>query len=96
MKKVLLHSLRSLWHDLFNEASSKLQMKNSFKSLKAISLSLFIVLVSFTNAQAESINQYVTLNETNSSLEKVIFEIRSQTGYDFIYNARLLKESNPQ
>lgn len=95
MKKVLLHSLRSLWHDLLIKVSSKLQMSNSFKKLKAIPLSLFILLVSFTNARAENLNQYVTLNETNSSLEKVIYEIRSQTGYDFIYNARLLKEAKP-
>jgi len=37
----------------------------------------------------------VTLNETNSNLDKVFTEIRKQTGYDFLYNTRLLRNTVP-
>ena len=44
---------------------------------------------------AKGFSQNVTLNETNSSLDKVFTEIRKQTGYDFLYNTRLLRNTVP-
>ena len=44
---------------------------------------------------AKGYSQNVTLNETNSNLDKVFTEIRKQTGYDFLYNTRLLKNTVP-
>jgi hypothetical protein len=95
MKKSLLHSLGSFGQKQHNENNSNKKMKNSFNFLRVSQLLLLIMLVFFTKVNAASINQYVTINEKNASLEKVLLEIRSQTGYDFIYNARLLKDSKP-
>ena len=44
---------------------------------------------------AKGFSQNVTLNETKSSLDKIFTEIRKQTGYDFLYNTRLLKNTVP-
>ncbi|WP_185955140.1 SusC/RagA family TonB-linked outer membrane protein [Solitalea koreensis] len=39
--------------------------------------------------------QLVTLNEKNAPLEKVLKEIRKQTGYDFFYDSDLIKATKP-
>lgn len=39
--------------------------------------------------------QRITLNESNASLEKIVAQIRKQSGYDFIVNARSLKAAKP-
>jgi TonB-linked SusC/RagA family outer membrane protein len=95
MKKSLFHSLGSFGQKQLNENNSNKKMKTSFNFLRVSQLLLLVLLTFFTKVNAASTNQYVTLNEKNVSLEKVLLEIRSQTGYDFIYNARLLKDSKP-
>jgi type II secretory pathway component GspD/PulD (secretin) len=44
---------------------------------------------------AKGFSQNVTLNEKKSNLDKVFNEIRKQTGYDFLYNTRLLRNTVP-
>ncbi|WP_166785187.1 SusC/RagA family TonB-linked outer membrane protein [Sphingobacterium psychroaquaticum] len=39
--------------------------------------------------------QNITLNKKNAQLNTIIKEIRSQSGYDFIYNLNLLKSAKP-
>ena len=85
MKKVLLHALKNWGHQLFNEVAEAINLQHSKFLLKVSALAFFILVTATVRAQAENINQFVTLNETNSSIEKIIIEIRSQTGYDFLY-----------
>ncbi|WP_162847130.1 SusC/RagA family TonB-linked outer membrane protein [Mucilaginibacter gracilis] len=49
-------------------------------------LIMIFLTVAILQVSANSFAQRITLNETNSSLEKVINKIRQQSGYDFVYN----------
>jgi TonB-linked SusC/RagA family outer membrane protein len=62
--------------------------------IQVMKLTAILILMAFMQVSAKSYSQNVTLNETNSSLDKVFTEIRKQTGYDFLYN-RLLKNTMP-
>ena len=95
MKKVLLKSLKNWWSQLVNEIVEAVNLQQSKFLLKVTSLVFFTFVFVTVKAQAENMNQFVTLNETNSSIEKIIVEIRTQTGYDFLYNARLMKDTKP-
>ena len=95
MKKVLIKSLKNWWSQLVNEIVEAVNLQQSKFLLKVASVTFFIFFFVSVKAQAENTNQFVTLNETNSSIEKIIVEIRTQTGYDFLYNARLMKDTKP-
>ncbi|MFA7472826.1 MAG: SusC/RagA family TonB-linked outer membrane protein, partial [Spirosomataceae bacterium] len=58
-------------------------------------LTLLLILVAIIQVNATVYSQTVRLNVKNSGLEKIFLEIRSQTGYDFLYNSRLLKGTVP-
>jgi hypothetical protein len=58
-------------------------------------LSTILILVAFLQVNAKGFSQNVTLNEKKSNLDKVFNEIRKQTGYDFLYNTRLLRNTVP-
>ena len=88
MKKVLIKSLKNWWSQLVNEIVEAINLQQSKFLLKVASVTFFIFFFVSVKAQAENTNQFVTLNETNSSIEKIIVEIRTQTGYDFLYNAQ--------
>lgn len=51
--------------------------------------------MSLLQVNAASFGQRVTLSEKNISLKKVFKEIRSQTGYDFMYDAEIMKSVKP-
>lgn len=65
------------------------------KSLLIMKLTLLLILVAIIQVNATVYSQTVRLNVKNSGLEKIFLEIRSQTGYDFLYNSRLLKGTVP-
>ena len=46
------------------------------------------------NASAKGYSQNVSLNETNSPLDKVFREIKKQSDYTFVYTKALLKKAN--
>lgn len=54
-----------------------------------------ILLVAFMRVNAAGFSQSVTLHVANANLGQVFDEIRKQTGYDFLYNSKLLKSTNP-
>ncbi|RKR84009.1 TonB-linked SusC/RagA family outer membrane protein [Mucilaginibacter gracilis] len=56
------------------------------KTLLVMKLIMIFLTVAILQVSANSFAQRITLNETNSSLEKVINKIRQQSGYDFVYN----------
>ncbi len=65
------------------------------KSLLVMKLTALIILVTMIQVNGAVYSQTVRINVRNSSLEKIFMEIRSQTGYDFLYNSRLLKGTVP-
>lgn len=67
----------------------------SNQTLRIMKLTAILILVAFMQVSAKGFSQNVTLNETKSSLDKIFTEIRKQTGYDFLYNTRLLKNTVP-
>ncbi|MCR8557195.1 TonB-dependent receptor [Mucilaginibacter sp. BJC16-A38] len=61
-------------------------------------MKLSIILLIATILQASASTGYaqkITLSEKNAPLEKVLKEIREQSGYDFFYNSKLIKQANP-
>lgn len=58
-------------------------------------LTTAIIFVSFMQAYAATYGQRVTLNEKNSSFREVLYKIRLQTGYDFLFDRHLAKEMEP-
>lgn len=63
--------------------------------LLIMKLIVLILVVSLCQVNAASFAQKITLTEKNVSLEKVINEIRAQTGFDFIGDAKLIRNANP-
>ncbi|MBX3240336.1 MAG: TonB-dependent receptor [Chitinophagaceae bacterium] len=57
--------------------------------MKFISFFLFVICM---QASASVSAQKVTLDEKNASVQKVLREIRKQTDFDFLVNARMLKK----
>ena len=47
------------------------------------------------NASGRALSQSVTISGVNMSLREVFSRIESQTGYQFLYKAQLLKEAKP-
>jgi TonB-linked SusC/RagA family outer membrane protein len=58
-------------------------------------LSIILLVATILQVSAKSYAQKITLSEKNAPLEKVLKEIREQSGYDFFYNSKLIKEANP-
>lgn len=56
-------------------------------------LIIVILITSLMQVSAAGFGQTVTLKERNASLESVISKIRIQTGYDFVFDFRLLENS---
>lgn len=65
------------------------------KSFLIMKLTLLLILVALIQVNAAVYSQTVRLNVKNTALEKIFLEIRAQTGYDFLYNSRLLKGTVP-
>ena len=58
--------------------------------MKLIAILLFAFCM---NTSAKSFSQNITLSVRNTSLEKVLKEIRKQTGYSFFYKTELLRDA---
>jgi len=56
-------------------------------------LTTVILIATFMQVSATSFGQRITLNARNSTLEKVLKEIRHQSGYDFLFSENLIKSS---
>jgi len=58
-------------------------------------LSFILVIITILQTNAASFAQKITISEKNAPLEKILKEIRKQSGYDFFYNAKMIKRANP-
>jgi len=56
-------------------------------------LTTVILIATFMQASAATFGQRITLNEKKSSIEDVLRKIRSQTGYDFLFDRNLVKNA---
>lgn len=76
-------------------AISQRSIINTFLFRIIITMKLVIVLTLFfsLHASASVFSQTINLSVKNQSMEKVMQEIRTQSGYNFFFNSNLLKDS---
>jgi len=65
------------------------------KLLLIMKMIIIIMTSCLLQVNASTFGQSVTLKEKNIPLEDALKKIRSQTGYDFIFDATLLRETHP-
>ncbi|SMC54752.1 SusC/RagA family TonB-linked outer membrane protein [Pedobacter nyackensis] len=65
------------------------------KFLLVMKLIVLLITTAILQVSASTYAQKITLNKTNMPLEKVMKEIRQQSGYDFFYDLKLIKNTNP-
>lgn len=58
-------------------------------------LIVILLTTAIMQVSASSFAQKITLNKVNAPLSEIINEIRTQSGYDFLYNNMVLKAANP-
>lgn len=58
-------------------------------------LTTIIILVTFMQVSATTFAQKVTLEYTNMSLKRIFKELKSQTGYNFLYTERQMANAKP-
>jgi TonB-linked SusC/RagA family outer membrane protein len=63
--------------------------------LRIMKLTVLIITTFLLQISATTKGQTITLNEKNAPLEKIIKQIRIQTGYDFFGNTSLIRKANP-
>lgn len=96
MKNVLLSEcINTCINKNGNPTGNKLLNEFLDQTLRIMKLTTILIIVAFLQVNAKGFSQNVTLNEKNSNLDKVFTEIRKQTGYDFLYNTRLLRNTVP-
>jgi len=72
----------------FNQGMSRLWLPQ--KLLLIMKLVIIILFASLMQVSAAGFAQKVSLNEKNASLDAVFKKIRIQTGYDFVYDSKLI------
>src|SRR6186997_1898023 len=71
-----------------------LPRRGKVKMFMIMKLTTIFMLAVCLNASANGYSQKVSLNETNSPLDKVFREIKKQSDYTFVYTKALLKKAN--
>lgn len=85
----LIYTLNKLQKCCLSMISAE-QKRNIIMRIK---LSAILLLIGFMQLNASVYSQQVTLNLKDSHLESVFKQIRQQTGYDFVYNNRLMEKT---
>lgn len=65
------------------------------KTLLVMKLIVLLLTTTILQVSASSYGQNVTLKQNNARLTTVLDEIRRQTGYDFFYSEKIMKDSKP-
>lgn len=65
------------------------------KSILVVKLTLVLITAVLLQVSAASLAQKVTLNKKESSLRQIFNDIRNQTGFNFVYSTKLIKEGKP-
>ncbi|HEX8023177.1 SusC/RagA family TonB-linked outer membrane protein [Mucilaginibacter sp.] len=58
-------------------------------------LTIILIIAAVMQVSASSYAQQITLNVKKAPLEKVLKEIRAQSGYDFLFDAKLIQNAKP-
>lgn len=65
-----------------------------YKLFIVMKLTTFLLLITLVQVQASSFAQRISLSRKDASLTDVFKQIRSQSGYDFVYNIKAVKKVN--
>jgi TonB-linked SusC/RagA family outer membrane protein len=65
------------------------------KTLRIMRLTAIFIVAACLQSQAKGFSQTVTLSEKNAPMEKVLKDIKRQTGYNFLYEVDLLQKAAP-
>lgn len=65
------------------------------KILLVMKLIAFLLISGMMQVSASTFAQKITLNRNHVSLRQIMYDISAQTGYDFVYNNKILKKTHP-
>jgi len=65
------------------------------KIILIMRLTTILIIATIMQVSASGYAQRITLKEQHASLEKVFKEIRKQSGYDFVFDRKLMFKANP-
>lgn len=65
------------------------------KILLIMRLTIVILIAAFMQVNASTFAQRISINRSNAALTVVLKEIRTQSGYDFMYTESMLKDARP-
>ncbi|MHB1179404.1 MAG: STN domain-containing protein, partial [Daejeonella sp.] len=71
------------------------QARTSLKFLLVMKLTIIFLITAFLQVSLAGYGQKITLSEKNASIEQLFRQIRSQTGYNILCDADLIKEAKP-
>lgn len=54
-----------------------------------------LLITAIMQVNAASYGQRITLNQNHASIERIFLEIRKQSGYDFVFDNKMMKRANP-
>ncbi len=80
---------------LINTVCKNSKLMLNAQMLRCMKITAFILLAFCIHVSATTLAQNVTLSEHRAPLEKVIKEIKQQTGYSFFYNQEWLQRAQP-
>jgi TonB-linked SusC/RagA family outer membrane protein len=80
---------------LYLNFKSGRSLRVPLKFLLTMKLTLVILTVTFMQVSAASFAQKITLSEKNAPFEKILDELKKQSGYNFLYNTPMLSEAKP-
>ena len=66
-----------------------------FKILLIVKLTIVFLTLTLMHASAGTLAQRVTLAEKNAPLEKILLDLKKQSGFNFLYNTPMLAEAKP-
>ncbi len=71
------------------------QYSTAYKLLLIMKLSIVLMIFTILQASAAGYAQKITLSQKDATLEQVFWSISSQSKYEFVYDAAMLKEAKP-
>jgi TonB-dependent starch-binding outer membrane protein SusC len=78
---------------LFKVFRRKLGRPFTYQSMRVMKMTVFILFAAYLQVSANSEAQTVTLSKKNATLKSIFAEIRKQTGYDFFYEEKVIKDA---
>src|SRR5437762_3054812 len=64
----------------------------STKNLLKMKLTVILLIIGCLQVSAEGYSQKITLNEKNATFNNLFESIKKQSGYNFFYNNKLIKQ----